>query len=546
MKLLPFFSEEESRPAIKLSMKTLKSKADEIKPVPSLKIKLPTKPKRSLLKILNGLTNSLPKPPEVPVILPKEDIIEDKTSKEILEEASREHVVKNVPLDEALDVVESELVVSVIMKDLVKKAVEDSKPKLKPITLKLNKLIKNKENKEDQPKFKVIRVSSTLTKKLKRPGSGLDSNDYKTGKKRKKRPKKLDKLIIRNVASLFKEPSPKDICSSLINNVITNLPCFEEPKPVTLKIRKDAIPSIQMKDLFKKHDNQNQQNQSFKDLNAGKNKSDKVKMLRKQLEIDMVGGTDLYVSNKRKASLEASKAFVVPTKRKPKVKEDLKQPVEEDPIDEELVENIFDQIMGDEDSSSTASSEDLTSGCKVTIKKSSSTPIAKQIGQLVKEEVAKEVNKERPSSPSVSNVQQSNVQDVQVTRPVGLRRSSSGRREMWITSPKPVVFARKSSAPPPPKEGDEIVVPMTEFKAKKTSLPVQDETSSESSESGASGTGGNIVKSTIKAIQLKANPEAIEDGSNEVLSMIDDLFDNFFENATKELDESADEPHQAR
>ena len=545
MKLLPFFSEEESRPAIKLSMKTLKSKADEIKPVPSLKIKLPTKPKRSLLKILNGLTNSLPKPPEVPVILPKEEIIEDKTSKEILEEASREHVVKNVPLDEALDVVESELVVSVIMKDLVRKAVEDSKPKLKPITLKLNKLIKNKENKEDQPKFKVIRVSSTLTKKLKRPGSGLDSNDYKTGKKRKKRPKKLDKLIIRNVASLFKEPSPKDICSSLINSVITNLPCFEEPKPVTLKIRKDAIPSIQMKDLFKKHD---YQNQSSKDLNTSKIKTDKVKILKKQLEIDMVGGTDLYVSNKRKASLEASKAFVVPTKRKPKVKEDPKQHVEEEPIDEELVENIFDQIMGDEDSSSTASSEDLTSGCKTNIKKSSSTstPIAKQIGQLVKEEVAKEVNKERPTSPAVSNVQQSNVQDVQVTRPVGLRRSSSGRREMWITSPKPVVFARKSSAPPPPKEGDEIVVPMTEFKAKKISLPVQDETSSESSESGTSGSGGNIVKSTIKAIQLKANPEAIEDGSNEVLSMIDDLFDNFFENATKELDETADEPHQAR
>ena len=41
-----------------------------------------------------------------------------------------------------------------------------------------------------------------------------------------------------------------------------------------------------------------------------------------------------------------------------------------------------------------------------------------------------------------------------------------------------------------------------------------------------------MVKSTIKAIQLKAVPEVLEGhapGSKEVLDMIDDLFDNFFE-----------------
>ena len=51
---------------------------------------------------------------------------------------------------------------------------------------------------------------------------------------------------------------------------------------------------------------------------------------------------------------------------------------------------------------------------------------------------------------------------------------------------------------------------------------------------------GNLVKTTIKAIQLKANPEAIEEGNTEVLDMIDDLFDNFFDNCKEDMDEDDD------
>ena len=448
----------EKRPAIKLSMKTLKSKAEGIKPLPSLKIKLPTRPKRSLLNVLTGLTKSLPKPKEPSTPLPKEEIIENNNEKELEEEALKEHVAKNVDLNEAMDIVESELVASVILKDLVKKAVK--KPKLKKVTFKLNDVIK-------KPNFKVIRVAPSLNKKVKRPGSGLTLNDYK-GKKRK-RPKKLDKLIIRNIASLAKEPNSEEICSSILNKTVDNLPCFKlKNTPVMIKIRKDpSIPSLKMKTLFKN---------SNKKRKTG---------LERQLEIDMVGGEQLKIPDSfyRRANLDAKKALVVPMKRKvmkinktgegkpikaekqienvnksPKAEkqienvkkpakvekqiENMKKPAKvekqvekvngsklksekrniklearkkalvvpskrknktnkteerspkklktnktnEKPVKNptrqspKTIENIFDQIMGDEENS-TSSEEGV---------KSIETPIAQKISQMVKEEVAKE------------------------------------------------------------------------------------------------------------------------------------------------------------
>ena len=183
--------------------------------------------------------------------------------------------------------------------------------------------------------------------------------------------------------------------------------------------------------------------------------------------------------------------------------------------------------------------------------------IAKQIGQMVKEEVRKEFGKQR--SPSPANI--------------GRNRRNSARREMWITNPvenPPVFVARKSSVPyvpPTPRREDTDDHIPSEFKAKTTSNLVisgvagEDDNSSESSQSKLwvftkkrssicfiyttldlfvffTGSGdGNLVKTTIKAIQLKANPEAIEEGNTEVLDMIDDLFDNFFDNCKEDMDE---------
>ena len=286
-------------------------------------------------------------------------------------------MAKNVNLDEALDIVESKLVVKEVLKDLIKEAVEQKRPKLKPITLKLNNLTSHKKptliNIIKKPDFKVIRVSPSLKKVTKRPGSGLDVSDYKGKKRKNRRPKKLDKLIIRNMASLSKEPTSGDICSSVLNGIVQDLPCFlktptkeissvNKNTPVMLKIRKTQIPNAQMKNLF------NEKIVSSK--SSGEDaKIKREKLLKKQLEIAMVnqGGIDNRMiigavnnTNKRKAKLEARKALVVPSKRS-KLKDDSTKNNDntkvDDDIDEEVVENIFDQIMGDEESSTSSIDE---------------------------------------------------------------------------------------------------------------------------------------------------------------------------------------------
>ena len=287
-------------------------------------------------------------------------------------------MAKNVKLDEALDIVESKLVVKEVLKDLIKEAVEQKRPKLKPITLKLNNLTSHKKptliNIIKKPDFKVIRVSPSLKKVTKRPGSGLDVSDYKGKKRKNRRPKKLDKLIIRNMASLSKEPTSGDICSSVLNGIVQDLPCFlktptkeissvNKNTPVMLKIRKTQIPNAQMKNLF------NEKIVSSSKSSGEDAKIKREKLLKKQLEIAMVnqGGIDNRMiigavnnTNKRKAKLEARKALVVPSKRS-KLKDDSTKNNDntkgDDDIDEEVVENIFDQIMGDEESSTSSVDE---------------------------------------------------------------------------------------------------------------------------------------------------------------------------------------------
>merc|ERR1711971_934218 len=113
----------------------------------------------------------------------------------------------------------------------------EKKPKiiLKPITLKVHN-VQSGVKKVKKPKFKVIRVSATAKPKFKRSGSGLDLNDYKGKRRRKNKQKKLDKLIIRNISSLSQmvstaPPNATNICSTILDKTIKNLPCFQNPSP---------------------------------------------------------------------------------------------------------------------------------------------------------------------------------------------------------------------------------------------------------------------------------------------------------------------------
>ena len=463
--------EQKQQPILKLNIKPVKNDVVEppnVEEKPKLKIKLPPKPKRRLLHILNGLTQNLPQPIEPTLKIPKEEEIEA-----IIDAHDETPMAEHLNLEDALNFVanesESKQIVPQIIEDILKNVIKPPKILL-PITLKVNNSVEvaNEEKKREKPKFKIIRVKNN--KKLKRSGSGLDLNDYK-GRKRKKK-KKLEKLIIRNVSSYFEPPSAEKICGSILNKVIYNLPCFQEK--LKLKISKDKL----IKPL------------KIKKSNLLNKKEEINHKLKRQLEIDMVGGNDLQVASesKRKAKMEARKAMEKPpTKKKPRKSEEI------DPV---VVESIFEQIMGDETSNS--SIEEPSKPTEPIELKVSET-----IGKMVQEEVNKEISK-----------------------------IAKKQKEVWITAtdppnPKnPIIFAKKSTAPPP-AEIEVTTLPLTEFESNGSQKP-----NPESS--------NNIVKSTIEAITLKTNVEELAEGqgSSDVLHMIDDLFENFFEAVKEETPET--------
>lgn len=208
-------------------------------------------------------------------------------------------------------------------------------------------------------------------------------------------------------------------------------------------------------------------------------------ILKRQLEIDMVSDNEDIVYGRRKAKLEARKAMETPAKKKK-----TKEPSPE--IDPVVVDSIFEQLMGDESSCSSIGDQERPPNNNLEVRVS--------IEKLVQEEIEKEM-KGTPSK-------------IRNPRP-------PIKKEMWITHPP--VFAKKSCAPPPKDE--EITIPLTEFQ--KTD-----------SDSDSNASTPNIVKTTIKAIQLKANDEEVlESGSQDVLDMIDDLFENFFDNCKDQDDE---------
>ena len=105
------------------------------------------------------------------------------------------------------------------------------------------------------------------------------------------------------MANLNKEPTSGEICSSVLNGIVQDLPCFlnktkdekivnNKNTPVMLKIRKTQIPNAQMKNLFNEKNKiivSNSKSSSVEDA-----KIKRQKLLKKQLGIDMVnqGGID--------------------------------------------------------------------------------------------------------------------------------------------------------------------------------------------------------------------------------------------------------------
>merc|ERR1712008_202199 len=279
---------------------------------------------------------------------------------------------------------------------------------LKPITLKVHN-VQSGVKKVKKPKFKVIRVSATAKPKFKRSGSGLDLNDYKGKRGRKNKQKKLDKLIIRNISSPSQmvstaPPNATNICSTILDKTIKNLPCFQNSKsksdpnaplqiknrtPVIIKIRKDKLQTS----------NQDSNPTTQKSVKAkNSNKSDhekrieKERMLRKQLNIDMVKNGNIFTTNvllgRRKAKSEARKALVKPsTKAKNKAENnqgpiDLKNEQESfEDEDEEVVESILDKIMGGDDTSNSSLDDVIKPPDNKPVVKDTDEPIAEAIGK---------------------------------------------------------------------------------------------------------------------------------------------------------------------
>ena len=509
--------EEKERPPLKLSLKTLKTPQNGI---PSLRIKLPPKPqqKRSLLDVLNGLTKNLPrsndeqifKVPDIPP-LTTQDLKPDV-------DLDEEVFVDHLNLDEALKIVSAQSEANKVVPKLVEDIVNSifikpqEQPKiLKPITLKVHNV--------EQPQFKVIRVIQQNPKKLKRSGSGLDLNDYKRKKRRKLKQKKLDKLIIRNVSSsLTKESDPHSICLNILEKTIESLPLKKKPSRLVKKVVK---------------------------INP-RNRRERV--LKKQLEIDMVDGDKIFTEdvlfNRRKAKLEASKAIVKKPQAKKKTSpQKSKIEIEDSPkhLDSGIVEDIFEKIMGP-DESSVSSIEDVKQLSK-SVTEVADTKEQEAVNQetsdgskdqeAVNKEKSKEVSSEVSSEVS-RKIRQLVKEEVEQAKSKEIspkpRQRHPSKKETWITNnvnsstptltrPGPIFFAKKSSAPPPSE-----------------TVPIILKQADEPTDSPAA----NIVQSTMKAIQMKATPAVLEvggSGSKEVLDMIDDLFDNFFESCIEPSDD---------
>jgi hypothetical protein len=256
-------------------------------------------------------------------------------------------------------------------------------------------------------------------------------NDYKGKRRRKNKQKKLDKLIIRNISSLSQivstdPPNATNICSTILDKTIKNLPCFQKSKsklsdpnaPLQIKNRNPVIIKIRKDKLQTSNQDSNPSTQkSVKAKNSNKSdhekKIEKERMLRKQLNIDMVKNGNIFTTNvllgRRKAKSEARKALVKPsTKAKNKAENkgqiDLKNEQESfEDEDEEVVESILDKIMGGDDNSNSSLDDAIKPPDNnqikpdIVVKDVTDEPIAEAIGKLVQDEVTKEMR--RSSSP---------------------------------------------------------------------------------------------------------------------------------------------------
>jgi hypothetical protein len=213
--------------------------------------------------------------------------------------------------------------------------------------------------------------------------------------------------------------SATNICSTILDKTIKNLPCFQKSKsdpnaplqiknrnPVIIKIRKDKLQTSNQDTTTQKSVKPKISNKSDHEK-----KIEKERMLRKQLNIDMVKNGNIFTTNvllgRRKAKSEARKALVKPsTKAKNKDENgpiDLKNEQESfEDEDEEVVESILDKIMGGDDTSNSSLDDVIKPPNKDQEKpdivvKDTDEPIAEAIGKLVQDEVTKEMR--RSSSP---------------------------------------------------------------------------------------------------------------------------------------------------
>ena len=221
-------------------------------------------------------------------------------------------------------------------------------------------------------------------------------------------------------------PNATNICSTILDKTIKNLPCFQKSKsklsdpnaPLQIKNRNPVIIKIRKDKLQTSNQDSNPSTQkSVKAKNSNKSdhekKIEKERMLRKQLNIDMVKNGNIFTTNvllgRRKAKSEARKALVKPsTKAKNKAENqgqiDLKNEQESfEDEDEEVVESILDKIMGGDDTSNSSLDDVIKPPDNnqikpdIVVKDVTDEPIAEAIGKLVQDEVTKEMR--RSSSP---------------------------------------------------------------------------------------------------------------------------------------------------
>ncbi len=390
--------------------------------------------------------------------------------------------------------------------------------------------------------------------------------------------------------------TPSSICKEILADILNDLPCWggvrpadnnaAVPSPIKLTINKnrlkmktakrlkhlfktsnvvDVVPPIKMKALFDKS-GESPPKPTTSDLAAKKMPASfrRQLSLKKQLGIDMVEQNPVFEGQgplavgRRKAKLEASKNLAEPKRVIKKSNKDATTTVNNNLKDKGASPPKNNKrkaaaLTSLERPSATTKRTRASSGPKSGSDdqqeaSSKSESIADLIGKFVRDDVSREMgfggregSRSRSSSPTLMMIGK------QVKNPGSLKnRRSSAKKELWITSAsssaaaskastsassQPQFFARKSVAPPPslmdefkqPSPEPEVIV----NRAKEDNLLPKASEKPPAKDS--------LVKTALNRIQLGSDPDSLQEESNpEVLTVIDELFDTFFEQCDAE------------